>query len=364
MALSDTERAELEKLREENKELVAKATADKAIKQAVKQRVKEDVNVSESESEIGNLNNGAPAQGATGFGAVPRLPEPPAMMKEKWNLWYFLFEAYVAMNLSKKGFEKFRCPELRKFAYVNALTRAAQAGNQLDVLDEIKLYSESGKECEALLAELHKRHGVADRLLKIRAMDKFLGLRRKGNVSLLHAVVEYKKAFVECISAGYLPDAATQMLVLDRVTTVQESMAANAQALVMDKNVKDPEERYDVLYEMGLSCQAQSEGEARDATMLGSAAGAAVLPLSKKKTLYNAHPPAAGDEDVETKGQECDQCGLVHQTGRCPATNQMCTVCKKEGHFRARCPSRKNKAEANAKWARGGGVEFEMGDAC
>lgn len=52
------------------------------------------------------------------------------------------------------------------------------------------------------------------------------------------------------------------------------------------------------------------------------------------------YPGTSGKYSNYKKGNNCNNCGLVHDSGRCPASNRYCSRCKNPGHYRKFCKSK------------------------
>ncbi|XP_034242986.1 uncharacterized protein LOC117646259 [Thrips palmi] len=58
----------------------------------------------------------------------------------------------------------------------------------------------------------------------------------------------------------------------------------------------------------------------------------------KKNNNYNSNK--------SEKDFKCSKCGYKHEYGKCPAYGKQCIKCKEIGHFRSRCPEKKNKTDS------------------
>jgi hypothetical protein len=144
------------------------------------------------------------------------------------------------MSLSEELFKVYGIEHLRHYAYVQALNYAAKQGKFKEMELDVMVFDKAGKKCEQLVEELDRRYSKSSVVLKQKAMSVFLSMKR-GGTSLLEAVMSYKKALMECMMAGYHPDADTKLLVLQNVAHVPEMLAAESSAALNQVNAKDPE---------------------------------------------------------------------------------------------------------------------------
>lgn len=284
-------------------------------------------------------------------------------------MWHFIFKNGATIYLSEAVYAGQQ--HLRPSAWVAALMRAAAMGEWQEMQQDVRAFSVSGKECEALLAALDAKYNKSELLLQQKALQHLTTIRR-DNRSLTESMTALRRAIIECRNHKYNPDNATLMLALHRMVRPEEYLNAEVHAMQRGDDCNDAEAMIDVLYDIGLKVDAMSGSVKQGGPGFGGGTthgrqggnGQGNKKGNKKPKRGGYVPDANGVvPGGERKGpSRCNKCGKdAHTNGKpCPAESQTCNTCGEKGHFFIRCPrniNRRNDNNSNRKPAQGNGAQ-------
>jgi hypothetical protein len=268
----------------------------------------------------------------------------PALKKDgDIRLWLFMFEAGAVMYLSKEVYPK---TEERRYAWLNALIRAASLGGNEEMIRLLQLYDANGVRCEDLLKKIEAKFLPAQEIERKKVSTAFMHYQRE-NKTLTEAVKELKVLVMECAKLGYTPDDHT-------LQTKYESLLQNREVnfyrlyLKHDdyKDHEGAEKAIRVIEDIGRDDEAGLPGQDSTPPFSGGAWDKKKGPRRQGYTKNTPKDKPSGQQRQED-GKKCKYCG-DHCPGmkgegkeKCFAWGKKCTKCNKQNHLASMCKAQK-----------------------
>ena len=271
--------------------------------------------------------------------------ERPADFKS----WLFRFRIGSKMYLSEKVYPD---EDERRFAWLNALLRAATLGKNEEMIRLLELYDNGGTTCEELLVNLEKRFMPEEEMERKRTTLAFMAFNR-GKRTLTNAVKELKIVLLDCERYGFSPDDATRRAKYESLLLSSElpffTLYLNAdksQLSIATNRESETEKVIRVLEKYGRDQDGiRSVDNGNGPTFAGSSFSDNRKGSKEKKPKRKGFATFANgrEENPNRNTPPCKKCGrvcaAVKGTGACPAQDRTCNKCGKIGHFEKQCYS-------------------------
>ena len=309
----------------------------------------------ESSSQNGGLSGGIQKIRQGQIDWVSAVPKAAS-----FKSWLFRFKTGAKMYLSKKVYPE---EEERRYAWLNALLRAATLGENEEMISLLELYDSSGVTCEELIEKLEKKFLPEEETERKKVTLSFMAYSR-GNKSLTVAVKELKILLLDCERYGFKPDDATRKAKYESLLLSSElpffTLYLNADLGNKTESLQGEKESEKVIRVLEKYGRDQDGIKSIESGNSHSFAGSSFSPQRRQERDKQPRRKGFKPGNSDGKGQanstqktECKKCGNVcpamKGTGACPAKEKACNKCGKIGHFEKVCFSSAKKKDNNAK---------------
>ena len=306
-----------------------------------------------SECNIGGLSEDRNCVRRGELGWVPGLQR-----NGNFRLWYFQFRNGAMTYLNERVYPN---AEERRYGFLNALTRAAQMGNNEELLLELELLDSDNVQCEELLERVKQIYQPQDALLEQKASEEFFSFRREGKLG--ETVRKLNSLVLECKKAGYKPDEKAlrlkykSLLRKDEVALFEVYLSKDeaAESEKSDQHIRRVLEAYARDRE-GISSKQEAAGFCGGS--FGNSSDAKNKGKSQKQPRRAGYSGGGNRESKAPDTSECKKCGrsnckaLKSKTASdCHAHKLKCSGCGQTGHFLKCCFKKAQKQKAKANFA-------------
>jgi hypothetical protein len=261
----------------------------------------------------------------------------------EYKSWVFKFKVGAATYLSK---ELYPNNQERRYAWLNALIRAASLGEFEEMNHLLELYDSDGVQCEDILGKLEERFLPAMEVEKKKATTAFMAYAR-GRKPLSQATKELKVIILECHKAGYKPDVETVKAKYESLLLPQELPLVR----LYQKNDDGDGSELDKLIRAleGLGKDQEGVHANGNGVVLPEFAGGAFKKKGsagpRRKGYVHWQELHQRSDKTSKSVKTCESCGKACPMTRgepkekCYAYGKECRKCGKKGHFESKCRS-------------------------
>jgi hypothetical protein len=310
---------------------------------------KRDRNRGKTEDVNGTSQYGGPSEDVQGYAKVRQgqIDWVPAFEKTtEFRTWLFIFRTGAGTYLSKKVYPD---AEERKFAWLNALLKAATLGKNMELVRYLDLCDRNGTKCESLLKKLEQKYQPAIEREEQKATESLL-MYLRGNKTLTDAVKELNERVLECRKLGYDPDEKTLIKKYETLLTQQERPLYRLYSETYAEGGTDFETTVRVLEKLGRDQEPDKTREHGSGPVFAGHANA----RQNKQKKHHRHGYAE-NRNERAEVTNCQRCGSHKcksmQSGNkedCNAYDKDCKKCGKKGHFFKMCKTKNAKRNAAA----------------
>ena len=315
--------------------------------------------------------------GATAFGGGLQFP-PKCKTKDEWDSIQFPFSIGASQFLSEKNIPD---AEERHVAWQLALLNIAVSGTPFsaELTRDLEKLSMVGKKGKELWDELNKRYSrknnYAEQTKSMNKLDKI----ERGPKDLLAAIEGLQRELYDAAAVGWKPEAQRLRIIISKQTSKEEFEKAEEKVLdAATKELSADEMNAALIKCLEKMGTRDREFEAMRSAINGSSHNnrgsdrrttpgfSGVSTTGRRNHQHGMMPKGqqgSGDGGSSTSkpsyadAKVCMTCGGAwHQSlYDCPATNAVCQLCDKKGHYAKCCPTFTSAKKAEGERSGGGG---------
>ena len=264
--------------------------------------------------------------------------------------WSFKFKVGATTYLSKAVYP---VEEERRYAWLNALIRAASLGGFEEMNELLELYDDDGVRCEDILKKLQDRFLPASDIEKRKATNAFMTFVR-GNKSLSEAAKNLRVIILECHKYGYRPDAETLKAKYESILFAVE--VPIFRLYVKNNDSEEGTSELDMCIRAIEDLGKDQEGVKSESGGAPEFAGGAFASRKgdpRRKGFVSSNSNSDEQDAGKSSKSKCTKCGKKCPASKggpkekCYAFEKECRKCGELGHFEVVCRI-KSASKANA----------------